>query len=409
MPPIDAGIYSQIRQPQQPDLIGQAGQFAQLQGAQQQNRLLDMKMQQAQREQQQDDAQREAVRGFGTDTAANTNRLLSTGNLKAATDYQTTVTNQEKAKREAEKAKIEAEVQKLGFIGQTLTGVNDPMTYNAARQRIIQAIPEAASEMPEAFNPQEVETARSRSLTVKDQLEQQWKAMEYTTPNANARLSADTSVRNNDATNATSRANNTASVGASYANAAATRDAAKETAAATRDAAKIKDNRDTEMKLADDYRNQGKSFKEVSDAYKQISATLDKATTSPAATLAAATKFMKLLDPGSVVRESELGMALAASGVIDRAMNYHNVLLRGKVLTEQQAKDFKNITGQIYKAAQGQQQSIDANYKRQAQQYGLRPEMIVQDLGQNAGAPAAPPAPAAKPEIDALLKKYGGN
>lgn len=202
---IDSGIYSQIRQPQQPDLIGQAGQFAQLQGAQQQNRLLDMKMQQAQREQQQEDAQREAVRGFSTDTAANTNRLLSTGNLKAAMEYQKTVIDQEKAKREAEKAKIEAQVQKLGFIGQTLTGVNDPTTYSAARQRIIQAIPEAASDMPEAFNPQEVETARSRSLTVKDQLEQKWKAMEYTTPNANARLSADTTTRGQDMTDKRTR------------------------------------------------------------------------------------------------------------------------------------------------------------------------------------------------------------
>lgn len=202
---IDASIYSQIRQPQQPDLIGQAGQFAQLQGAQQQNRLLDMKMQQALREQQQEDAQREAVRGFGTDTAANTNRLLSTGNLKAATDYQTTVTNQEKAKREAEKAKIEGQVQRLGFVGQVLSGVNDPTTYAAARQRIIQAIPEAAGDMPEAFNPQEVEMARNRSLTVKDQLEQKWKAMEYTTPNANARLSADTTTRGQDLTDKRTR------------------------------------------------------------------------------------------------------------------------------------------------------------------------------------------------------------
>jgi hypothetical protein len=178
--------------------------------------------------------------------------------------------------------------------------------------------------------------------------------------------------------------NNAASVGAQYAIAQSNRDAANINAKGVRDAAAIKDSRDTEMKLADDYRAQSKPFKEVSDAYKTITTSLDKATTSPAATLAGATKFMKLLDPGSVVRESELGMALAATGVFDRAMNYHNTLLRGKVLTPQQTADFKNIAGQIYQAAQQQQQMIDKDYTTKAETYKLRPGMVVQDLGQSA-------------------------
>lgn len=180
---------------------------------------------------------------------------------------------------------------------------------------------------------------------------------------------------------------NIASVDAQYANAEATR----EIAGATRDAARIQRDQQTEMKMGDDYRTQSKGFKEVSDAYRTINATLDKATRSPAATLAGATKFMKLLDPGSVVRESELGMALAASGVFDRAMNYHQTLLNGRVLTPTQVKDFKSITGQIYQAAQQSQQAIDQNYKRQAEAYGLRPEMVVQDLGQNS-KPSTPEA-----------------
>lgn len=184
---------------------------------------------------------------------------------------------------------------------------------------------------------------------------------------------------------------NKASVGASYANAAATR----AVAASNVEAAKIKGDRDTEMKIADDYRAQSKTFKEVSDAYKTINATLDKATTSAAATLAGATKFMKLLDPGSVVRESELGMALAATGALDRATNYFNTLKFGNVLTKAQAEDFKNITAQIYAAAQSQQKAIDQNYTQQAKTYGLRPEMIVQDLGQNAPSTSNPAAPAA--------------
>jgi len=174
-------------------------------------------------------------------------------------------------------------------------------------------------------------------------------------------------------------------------NTAATVAAQRDQASATRDAAKMTANTNIEMKLADDYRTQSKDFKDVSDAYAQINKTLDKATTSPAATLAAATKFMKLLDPGSVVRESELGMALAASGVLDRATNYYNTLAKGKVLTKAQAEDFKNITGQIYAAMQEQQNSIDADYRKKATEYGLRPEMIIQDLGQNKSQKSAAP------------------
>lgn len=402
---IDASIYSQIRQPEAPNLLAQYGQMQQIQNGQQQNRLMDFKMQEAQRAQQDDMATREAVKGFGTDTTANANRLLSTGNLKAAQDYQKGNSDRAKTDAETDSKKIEAAHKRAELIGQGLGYLKDNPTIenatavirNFVQQGIMPAdvAQQKIADFQRDPTPQGIQRLATMgyqgALSAKDQLPQ------YQTQNlgGNSRISAIspvtgerrtvdeapiTQTADNIASNTTSTENNKRSVGASYANAAAVR----ETANATRDAAKIKGNQDTEMKLADDYRAQSKGFKEVSDAYKQISATLDKATTSPAATLASATKFMKLLDPGSVVRESELGMALAATGVIDRLTNYHNTLLKGKVLTTQQAADFKRITGEIYKAAQGQQQAIDGNYKRQATQYGLRPDMIVQDLGQNA-------------------------
>lgn len=178
----------------------------------------------------------------------------------------------------------------------------------------------------------------------------------------------------------TQSADNAATVGASLANAAALRAQAQ----ATRDAANVQRDQATEMKLADDYRAQSKEFAQAKSAHEQLTATLGSATTSPAATLAAATKFMKILDPGSVVRESELGMALAASGVIDRAMNYVSTMQSGQKLTPTQAADFKKISGQMFQAAQRVQQTIDKDYQAKAKQYGLRPEMVTQDLGQNA-------------------------
>lgn len=351
------------------------------------SRMGNMQLQRAEQEQADSQTERDIYSKFGADTSANQNMLMQAGLGKQALAYGKTVSDAAKSKVESEKAQVEKALKVFEMSGQIMSGVSDQATWDRARQQTAEVFgPEAAAKMPAQYDPALVDQKRNQALSVKEQLEQKWKAMEYTTPNANARLSADTS-----------RQNNAASVGASYANAAATR----AVAASNVEAAKIKGDRDTEMKIADDYRAQSKTFKEVSDAYKTINATLDKATTSAAATLAGATKFMKLLDPGSVVRESELGMALAATGALDRATNYFNTLKFGKVLTKAQAEDFKNITAQIYAAAQSQQKAIDQNYTQQAKTYGLRPEMIVQDLGQNAPAAGAPSA-----NIDALLDKY---
>ena len=209
-----------------------------------------------------------------------------------------------------------------------------------------------------------------------------------------------TTTPGEDLTAATSTANNQRTVGASLANAAAVRAAAETTARGNVDAAKLRRDQDTEIKLADDYRAQSKEFGQSLAAHKQLTATLGSATTSPAATLAAATKFMKILDPGSVVRESELGMALAASGVIDRAMNYISTLQSGQKLTPTQAADFKRVSDQMFNAAKQVQRQIDADYKLKAKTYGLRPEMVVQDLGQSSGS--------IPPEVADALQRHGG-
>jgi hypothetical protein len=163
----------------------------------------------------------------------------------------------------------------------------------------------------------------------------------------------------------------------------------KETNQVQRETNEAKRVQDTEMQLADDYRAQSKNFKEVADAHKRVTAALKTATSSPASTLAAATSFMKMLDPGSVVRESELGMALAATGVLDRAANYFTSLQQGKVLTAAQVADFNKIADQVLEAAKQGQRQMDANYRDRAKSYGLRPELIVQDFGQSQQAAPA--------------------
>jgi hypothetical protein len=382
MAQIDSSIALNVRAPQLEDPTNAMLKLMQLQGMQGQQQLAQYSLKKAQRDDEDNNALRSALSAPGADVG---NALLRLGRVKEYNDFQKGQTEQTKTKAETEKTQIETNIKKIGLGAQILSTARDQASYDQARA-VAQANGLDVANMPPQFDPAFVQGKLNEALTIKDQLEQQWKAKEYTTPKADAVLQAQTS-----------RENNKRSVGAQFAIAQSNRDAANINAQGTRDAAKTRYDQDTEMKLGDDYRAQSKPFKEVSDAYKTITTSLEKATTSPAATLAGATKFMKLLDPGSVVRESELGMALAATGVFDRAMNYHNTLLKGKVLTAQQAADFKNIAGQIYQAAQQQQQMLDKDYTTKAETYKLRPGMVVQDLGQNA-KPAAAPSAAGLPD-----------
>lgn len=132
-----------------------------------------------------------------------------------------------------------------------------------------------------------------------------------------------------------------------------------------------------ELSLADDYHRVSAPFIDVQSAYERVKTALKSATTSAASTLAAGTSFMKMLDPGSVVRESELGMALSATGAWDRATNYFYRLQNGGVLTKRQQDDFSNITDRIYEAALSVQKKVNDTYTNRAKNYGLNPENIV--------------------------------
>lgn len=92
-----------------------------------------------------------------------------------------------------------------------------------------------------------------------------------------------------------------------------------------------------------------KDFTDMKSAYGQVISALDQG--SPIGDVAGATKVMKLLDPGSVVRESELGIAMAASGRMDRLKYYFDNWASGNKLTPTQRSDFKQLSNELYAAA----------------------------------------------------------
>ena len=141
-----------------------------------------------------------------------------------------------------------------------------------------------------------------------------------------------------------------------------------------------------------------KAFNEMKTSYGQINAGLNAK--SAAGDLTAATKFMKLLDPGSVVRESELYLAMDATGVLDKMTNYSARLSRGEKLTPSQREDFRNIANQLYKAAENTKLNYDKQYEEIALSNNLDPAKIIPSYKK-------PQQNAQPQDRNAIFQKYG--
>lgn len=140
-----------------------------------------------------------------------------------------------------------------------------------------------------------------------------------------------------------------------------------------------------------------KDFNDMKSAFGQVVSSLSAGT--PIGDVAGATKIMKLLDPGSVVRESELAIAMQASGRMDRLQNYFNNFMTGQTLTPTQRDDFQALANELYAAAgQAYNQKRD-EYQQFGQAYNFK------NLGTALGPSANIPSMVRRPSGGAA----GGN
>ena len=143
---------------------------------------------------------------------------------------------------------------------------------------------------------------------------------------------------------------------------------------------------ENEMKLSGAFKQEPiyKDFNDMKSAYSQVVSSLAQGT--PIGDVAGATKVMKLLDPGSVVRESELGIAMAAAGRMDRLQNYFNNLMTGEKLTPTQRDDFQRLSNELYAAAGQAYNQKRGEYEQFGKTYGFK------NLDTALGAPATVPS-----------------
>jgi hypothetical protein len=100
---------------------------------------------------------------------------------------------------------------------------------------------------------------------------------------------------------------------------------------------------------------------------------------SAAGDLALIFGFMKMLDPGSVVREGEFATAQNAAGIPDRVRNAYNNAIDGTRLNPAQRTEFTNIADNIYSGAEGEYQKLIDQYTSIANRQGINPQNVIID------------------------------
>lgn len=134
---------------------------------------------------------------------------------------------------------------------------------------------------------------------------------------------------------------------------------------------------DRSEKLRKGFEGQTKDFVKVRDAYRRIGASAEDP--SAAGDMAMIFNYMKVLDPGSTVREGEYATAKQATGVPGYVMNLYNQAKDGKLLNVTQRGDFLNRAEKLYTAQLGGLAQLENQYTGLARNYGLNPKNIIVD------------------------------
>lgn len=135
-------------------------------------------------------------------------------------------------------------------------------------------------------------------------------------------------------------------------------------------------NRKTEVDLRREFNNRQevKDFRTVQSAYNSVQAAARNP--SAAGDLSLIFAYMKILDPGSVVREQEFANAQNAAGVPDQIRNRYNQILNGQRLNPNQRRDFLNQANNLFQTRQQVYRGIENEYRGYAESYGVSPDRV---------------------------------
>lgn len=145
----------------------------------------------------------------------------------------------------------------------------------------------------------------------------------------------------------------------------------------------------TEQDLRKEFENNAKPYLDQRRAYERILAAKDDA----AGDLALIFSYMKMLDPGSAVRETEFANAQNAAGVPDQIRNLYNRIRSGERLNSDQRAMFKQQAFDIFETQETEYTSRADQMRGIAESHGITPERVIPKLGPAPRRPELPYKP----------------
>lgn len=117
------------------------------------------------------------------------------------------------------------------------------------------------------------------------------------------------------------------------------------------------------------YQSRAKNYDAVRDAFSTIETSAQDKT--GAGDIALVTSFMKMLDPGSVVRETEFATARDTGGLLDKLQGQAEKIKKGSFLSESQRKSFAGLAKKYLEAADKREGQIRNQYENIVDTYSL--------------------------------------
>ena len=136
-----------------------------------------------------------------------------------------------------------------------------------------------------------------------------------------------------------------------------------------------KDNQSQVNTLRKDIYSLGKEFRDVERSYGKLTGAL-KSGTAPG-DLSAIFAYMKMIDPGSTVREGEMATAKNAAGIPERIMNMYNNARRGVMLNDTQRAEFAAEAQSMFDVERGAYDRNIYNVLQQADADGISRELVL--------------------------------
>lgn len=348
---IDASIYGNIRQPEGPNALDSLTKASALGETM-------IKSQQMRQSIEDQNAIRSAyTSNTGQDGSLNRAGVLShlAQNAPHLVQSQKTQFAQgDAAEADAKKKVLQDNLERFSTAYRLASTATDQQSWDSMRNEM-QGMGLDATHLPQQFNPQYADMLRKRSA--------------YMTLDAKQGL---------DAIDKMSK------VGIEEAKAPLDREHTKSQIAKDwSEIGKIKnDTRDQGAKMASDLRKERsglgvtKNTTEVSVAYNKIR-TAAQGTPSAASDMALIYGFMKMLDPGTGVKEGEYASATNAASIPEWIRNQYNKAKDGTLLQPSQRDGFITQAGGIWKAQKAQQDKIDAGFRSLAEKNKLDPKDVL--------------------------------